>query len=467
MANEEMVIDVTVNGKKAQVELNKVEKSTDKVGKQTEKTAKKIKMNWKAIGASIAAVGVALAGVAVKGLELERVLFSLTQKNRELAVHMAETHGVSLEQVATYASMAQSMNVSQGAMQGLIQTAIGLGRALPTQSTETLLENLIQLNKTGEAQGFLVDILGAKYGKLNLGMVSSKDKMKLLFEMGQKTNEAFAETNVAEYDKAVKGVGNTISSWGQKGVQWLVDIYNGNEKAKQSFIELSDGTIQLKDVSLSANTALEGLVSTTQELTEANESMGTAYEQASEEMTNTYKENGSAMKSFYSNTFESMGDTITEFVMTGKASFKDFARSVIADLVKVRTMQMITNAFGGIFHTGTTEVKHTGGFIGNLPSHHSGSLRQDERIAKLQVGEAVINRAGASRNREAIAKMNAGQPVGGAAQQTTAEINFNVQAIDASSFNNYLVGNRQTIENIINRSLTQNGSVRQTIKQVV
>ena len=79
-----------------------------------------------------------------------------------------------------------------------------------------------------------------------------------------------------------------------------------------------------------------------------------------------------------------------------------------------------------------------------------------------------MNRAGASRNRGAIAAMNAGQTVGGqTVQQTTAEIKFEVTAIDSASFNNYLVGNRQTIENIINRSLATNGSVRQTIKQVV
>ena len=131
-------------------------------------------------------------------------------------------------------------------------------------------------------------------------------------------------------------------------------------------------------------------------------------------------------------------------------------------------MQAMTG-IKGFLPGGTPEVKHSGGYIGgSLPSHHSGSLRQDERIAKLQVGEAVVNRAGASRNRGAIAAMNAGQTVGGqTVQQTTAEIKFEVTAIDSASFNNYLVGNRQTIENIINRSLATNGSVRQTIKQVV
>jgi len=121
---------------------------------------------------------------------------------------------------------------------------------------------------------------------------------------------------------------------------------------------------------------------------------------------------------------------------------------------------------GGLFHTGTAEVKHTGGTIG-LPSFHSG-MRSDERLAKLQVGEAVINRGGAAKNRSSIEAMNKGYAVGGGGGNvTTAEINFTVQAIDAASFNSYLVNNKGTIEAIINQSLASNGTVRRTIRQVI
>ena len=52
----------------------------------------------------------------------------------------------------------------------------------------------------------------------------------------------------------------------------------------------------------------------------------------------------------------------------------------------------------------------------------------------------------------------------GGGGNTTAEINFNVQAIDASSFNSFLVNNRDTIESIVNNSILTNGSVRRTIQ---
>jgi len=205
---------------------------------------------------------------------------------------------------------------------------------------------------------------------------------------------------------------------------------------------------------------------------EAAKAASVSFDNNLSDMTKELKKNQEEWDEVGKKAFKELEDALVNMALTGKLSFKDMANSIIADLIRIAIRQRIVNPLAGFLgltaHTGTTEVKHTGGFIGNLPSHHSGSLRQDERIAKLQVGEAVINRAGASRNKDAIAKMNAGQAVGGGAvQQTTAEINFNVQAIDSASFNNYLVGNRQTIENIINRSLTTNGSVRQTIKQTV
>ena len=148
--------------------------------------------------------------------------------------------------------------------------------------------------------------------------------------------------------------------------------------------------------------------------------------------------------------------------------------SIISDMVRAQAIAPlsgiigggISSMLGGLFHTGTTQIKHTGGFISQ--SHHDGSLRTDERMARLQVGEAVINRTGARLNSDSIAKMNRGEKVeGSGGNVTTANIKFEVTAIDASSFNQYLVRERTTIENIINRSISSNGSVKQTIKQVV
>ena len=49
------------------------------------------------------------------------------------------------------------------------------------------------------------------------------------------------------------------------------------------------------------------------------------------------------------NAFTRMGDTLTEFVMTGKANFADFARSLLNDLAKVFIRFAMFNAIAGIF----------------------------------------------------------------------------------------------------------------------
>jgi len=183
----------------------------------------------------------------------------------------------------------------------------------------------------------------------------------------------------------------------------------------------------------------------------------------------------------YDSSIDRLTDSFVDFAMTGKSSFKDMANSMIADLlrieVKAMLLQAMTGIFGGgltsslntsigLFHTGTPEVKHTGGNIGQLPSYHSG-LRGDERVAKVQVGEAIINRSGAANNQEAIRQMNAGNNVRGGDNITTAEIKFEVMAIDSASFDRYLVNNRKTIESIISNSISSNGSVRKTIRQTI
>ena len=49
------------------------------------------------------------------------------------------------------------------------------------------------------------------------------------------------------------------------------------------------------------------------------------------------------------NAFTSMGDTLAEFITTGKANFADFARSILSDLTKIFVRYAMFNAIAGIF----------------------------------------------------------------------------------------------------------------------
>jgi lambda family phage tail tape measure protein len=54
-------------------------------------------------------------------------------------------------------------------------------------------------------------------------------------------------------------------------------------------------------------------------------------------------------KSLFTNAFSSMEDAVTQFAMTGKLSFGDFAKSVLADMAKIAMRQASSSALSGLF----------------------------------------------------------------------------------------------------------------------
>lgn len=84
----------------------------------------------------------------------------------------------------------------------------------------------------------------------------------------------------------------------------------------------------------------------------------TPIEQLSEQWKNTTKELQDAGAGW----LEDMSSKLTEFVMTGKLNFKDFAKSIIADLVRIKIQKTLAGIFGG--STGTNLVKSIGAIAG-------------------------------------------------------------------------------------------------------
>jgi lambda family phage tail tape measure protein len=54
-------------------------------------------------------------------------------------------------------------------------------------------------------------------------------------------------------------------------------------------------------------------------------------------------------KSLFTNAFSSMEDAIVNFAMTGKLSFADFAKSVLADMARIAVRQASSSALSGLF----------------------------------------------------------------------------------------------------------------------
>jgi hypothetical protein len=152
-----------------------------------------------------------------------------------------------------------------------------------------------------------------------------------------------------------------------------------------------------------------------------------------------------------------------------KDAFKSTLNSMINDALRAQVIRPLINAIFGSFGGGggfdagayANEIGVAsfagGGFTGS-GSRSGGVDGKGGFPAILHPNETVTDH----KSNKARLDTKTGE-----VRNIKAEIIFNVQAIDASSFNSYLVNNRQTIEGIINSSLSNNGSVRRTIKQVV
>ena len=138
-------------------------------------------------------------------------------------------------------------------------------------------------------------------------------------------------------------------------------------------------------------------------------------------------------------------DQIMNMINGVKTSWKSMFKGIMADLLRIQVRKAVTAGAGGILSLLGFEG---GGYTGS-GARAGGVDGRGGFPAILHPNETVVDHT-------------KGGGIGGGV--TTAEINFNVQAIDASSFNTYLVNNRDTIESIINNSLLSNGTVRRTIQ---
>lgn len=544
------------NGKPAIKAIDKVDKKVNKLGKTSKKTNKDMDKMLSKMKVGFLAVGAAMVVAVHKGRMFERMSIGLTEAQKDWAKEVSLATDITAEQVAGFLKSAQTAGLADKAMKKMAKSAIALGFAYPHESAETLNDNLIMLATTGEAQGFVVDILEQHYAKLgfrlkdiDLKAISMADKLEIVNKVVAKSQ---SQMDTSKYKDLTVSLGRLENAWiklgdtiARSGVfQVMADgisnvgnmIDNMMARIKDPIGELSSlsksmgadslnaeiSAKRLNDLETERSNILKNIKLNTSDswfatrrklaatkqlakveakiakliksqkkdteglfvvISKSAEELGnievelTVFEKIKKGFTDVTDaaENATAdWETAGRNAANGIGDALTNMVMGVKTSFADLAKFVVAQLVRMAVMKFIVNPIGSMlgFHKGTEEVKHTGGTIGraSIPSFHSGNagVRSDERLAKLQVGEAVINRAGARRNKSAIATMNKGGAVGGGGGNiTTAEIIFNVQAIDSSSFNQYLVGNKDVIEGIINRSLTTNGTVRQTIKHVL
>ena len=210
--------------------------------------------------------------------------------------------------------------------------------------------------------------------------------------------------------------------------------------------------------------------------------------QFADEATDVWKNVGEAV----TRAFNNMTEALVEFTMSGKLNFKDFADSVIRDLVRIAYQQAITGPlavgiggflqglFGGMAGTAGAGAEipgtpvmyvHAGGFIrpalaGSeksysivpsldlLPRRHAGGLSPNERIVINRVGERYVTE---EQNTWLTGIARAMQQVAPTAVQGETHVHLTINALDSRSVSQTLVQHRDEIVGLVNIAYNKRG----------
>jgi|TARA_R110002051_G_scaffold114494_1_gene187433 hypothetical protein len=150
------------------------------------------------------------------------------------------------------------------------------------------------------------------------------------------------------------------------------------------------------------------------------------------------------------NIFNGMADGLADFVMTGKINFRDFANSVIRDLLRIfarwalmKGIEAIVGYFTGGASTAVTGVVKPG------TKQHGGSVSGGSPYI---VGEAGPEMFVPNTSGNIIPNNQMGAEAGG-----EVTVNFNVTAMDASSFDEMLLERKGLIIGTIQQAFRQQG----------
>ena len=150
------------------------------------------------------------------------------------------------------------------------------------------------------------------------------------------------------------------------------------------------------------------------------------------------------------NIFNGMADNLADFVMTGKMNFRDFANSVIRDIMRIfarwalmKGIEAIVGVFTGGASTAVTGVVKPG------TKQHGGPVSGGSPYV---VGEAGPEMFVPNTSGNIIPNNQMGAAIGG-----EVTVNFNVSAMDASSFDDLLLSRKGLIIGTIQQAFKQQG----------
>lgn len=119
--------------------------------------------------------------------------------------------------------------------------------------------------------------------------------------------------------------------------------------------------------------------------------------------------------------FQGLEDNITKFVMTGKMKFREFADSVISDLVRIAVRASITQPLAGMFMGGMSLLGLAGGGSVSAGVPYVVGERGPELFVPQTSGQIIPTAGGGSQNVRVEIVNNSGQPM--AVKSSQAQVN--------------------------------------------
>jgi hypothetical protein len=320
-----------------------------------------------------------------------------------------------------------------------------IARTMANAIIDASIAILLALENTGNG---ILEFVNTLKEKLGLAQRPIKEIHEDLNRVGQEFQN-FANGNYSGFDNLqvnLTGIAATTQYYKDElaGLteEMLLVQATGEKLYKIELSGLRNTLAATKELVTATSELVPALEAVTESTLEATAPDRWALAKASFE---TYKNSIITGEQFIANTttklMQGTEDAIMNMIMGVKFSWKSLFKGIMADLIRIQVRKAIVGAMGG---------------LGSLLGFANGGRPPSNR-------PSIVGEKGA----ELFVPDSAGTIVpndqlGGGV--TTAEINFNVQAIDASSFNSFLVNNRDTIESIVNNSILTNGSVRRTIQ---
>jgi len=154
-----------------------------------------------------------------------------------------------------------------------------------------------------------------------------------------------AGLGMGDRQKALQGQFNGIDD---KANAQRIDLANQYGDGSRG-MSLDEYNAKLKAVAQSQQDLRNTVVANYDDMTDAQGSWSAGASSAWENYLESTRDVAGQTKSLFTRAFSSMEDAVSQFALTGKLSFSDFAKSVLADMARIAARQAGSSALSGLF----------------------------------------------------------------------------------------------------------------------